>query len=653
MKTPLHVLIAEDSTSDAELILRELRQSGFAPEWVRVESEGAYVEGLHAGIDIVLSDYQMPQFSGPRALELLNASGLDIPFIIVSGTIGEDIAVEVMRLGASDYLIKDRLTRLGPAVSHAMDEARLRRERKVVEDSLRASQAMMATAQEIGHFGSWECELTGARELRWSDEMFRIAGYEPGAVAMNEGLFFGLVHPDDQEAIREAVAVAIRERGAYSIVHRLVRPGGEERIVHEMAHIFYDDEGMPLRMVGTAHDITERRKLELQALRSQRMESIGTLAAGIAHDLNNILAPIMMSVPLLRMEMTAEAREDVIATVEMSAERGAQIVKQVLTFGRGVEGVKCPLQIGKVIQEIVAIMHGTFPKDISVHSKTQPGLWPILGDATQMHQVLLNLCINARDAMPEGGKLCVSVRNLMVDGNYSSMVPGITAGPYVVLEVSDTGSGIPAEIMERIFDPFFTTKSIGQGTGLGLSSVLGIVKNHGGHVNVTSVPGKGTTFQIFLPAAIDTVVAPNHSGPPQCPPSGNGEVILVVDDEESVRGAVRTVLGAYGYRTLQAADGTEALAVFAQNSSSISLVLTDLMMPHMGGVTLMRALHAMKPSLPVIASTGLGKKANLAALREMKIETVLSKPYNADTLLRAVQEVLHPAAGGPQNTASV
>ena len=639
MITPLRVLIAEDSAADAALIVRELRRSGFAPEGGRVESEEEFVERLHSGIDIVLSDYQMPQFSGPRVLELLSESGLDIPFIIISGTIGEDIAVEVMRLGASDYLLKDRLVRLGPAVSHALDEARLRRELKQVDEELRASQAMMATAQQIGHFGSWECGLTGARELRWSDEMFRIAGYEPGAVAISQWFFFGLVHPDDQEPIREAVAVAIRDRTPYSMVHRLIRPNGEERIVQELAHIFYDDEGVPYNMIGTAHDITERRKLEQQILRSQRMESIGTLAAGIAHDLNNILAPIMMSVPLLRTDLTAEAREGIIATVETSAARGAQIVKQVLTFGRGLEGVKRPLQLGKVLQEIVGIMHGTFPKDIAVHSKVEPGLWPVVGDATQMHQVLLNLCINARDAMPDGGVLSVNVRNLMVDSSYTSMVQDITAGPHVILEVSDTGTGIPAEILERIFDPFFTTKSVGQGTGLGLSSVQGIVKNHDGHINVTSAPGKGTTFQIYLPAT-PAQDATATAAPPASPPNGHGELVLVVVDESAVASAVKTVLEPHGYRVMLASDGADALAVFAQHASSIALVLTDMMMPHMGGVALIRALRAMKPSIPVIASTGLGKKAHLAELKAMRIETVLNKPYNADTLLRAVQEVL-------------
>jgi CheY-like chemotaxis protein len=274
----------------------------------------------------------------------------------------------------------------------------------------------------------------------------------------------------------------------------------------------------------------------------------------------------------------------------------------------------------------------------------EPGLRPMVGDATQMHQILLNLCINARDAMPGGGKLRLSARNLVIDKSYASMMPSTTPGPHVLLEVSDNGSGIPPGIVERIFDPFFTTKAIGQGTGLGLSTVLGIVKNHWGHINVTSAPGRGTTFQIYLPASVAHGEIPNASGLDACPPDGHGETILVVDDEAAVRGAAQTVLEMHGYRVLLAAEGTEALAVFAKNSAAIAAVLTDLMMPHMDGVALVRALRKMKPGVPMIASTGLGEKARLAALKALGVETVLNKPYKADTLMRTIHDALHPTA---------
>jgi PAS domain S-box-containing protein len=456
------------------------------------------------------------------------------------------------------------------------------------------------------------------------------------------------VDPGALDGIRDELLTTDEWRG--EIRHKT--SNGKELIVNSRSTLVRDAAGEPKSVLSINTDITEHKKLEQQFLRSQRMESIGTLAGGIAHDLNNILSPIMMSVPMLRRKLTAKQREHIISTIEMSAERGAQIVKQVLTFGRGIEGERRPLQIGALITEIAKIIRGTFPKDITLESTIEPGLWPMVGDATQMHQILLNLCINARDAMPAGGKLRLSARNLVIDESYASMMPGTTPGPQVLLEVSDNGSGILPGIIDSIFDPFFTTKAIGQGTGLGLSTVLGIVKNHGGHINVTSTPGRGTTFQIYLPASVDHGEIPNASGLDACPPDGHGEIILIVDDEAAVRDAAQAVLEMHGYRVLLAAEGTEALAVFAKNSATIAAVLTDLMMPHMDGVALIRALRKMKPGVPMIASTGLGEKARLAALKALGVETVLNKPYKADALMRTIHHALHPKAA-PANAALV
>lgn len=391
--------------------------------------------------------------------------------------------------------------------------------------------------------------------------------------------------------------------------------------------------------VWTFHDITESKKLEQQFLRAQRMESIGTLASGLAHDLNNILTPIMMSVAVLRMRMSDEKRANLFDTIEMSAARGAQIVKQVLTFGRGLEGEKRPLQVEMLVREMEQMIRSTFPKDIAVETVVEPHLWLVLGDATQLHQVLLNLCVNARDAMPHGGRLRLSASNLDIDASYASMLPETTPGPYVLLEVSDTGSGIPPEILERIFDPFFTTKGVGKGTGLGLSTVHGIVKSHDGLLKVASEPGEGTTFQVYLPAAPDqkAVVDAASSLPP---PTGHGELVLVVDDEPMIAAAARTVLEANGYRVLTATDGAEALSVFSQNAHDVAIVLTDVMMPVMNGALFLRTLRKMSQDVPVIASTGLAEKSQIDELKAMHIETVLRKPYNAGTLLRAVHGVL-------------
>ncbi len=395
--------------------------------------------------------------------------------------------------------------------------------------------------------------------------------------------------------------------------------------------------------VWTFHDLTERRKLEAQFLRAQRMESIGTLASGVAHDLNNILTPIMMSVSVLRMKIPEPMRDSLFETIESSAERGAQIVKQVLTFGRGVEGERHPLQVGLLLQEMEQMIRSTFPKNIAVEAVNEPNLWPLLGDATQLHQVLLNLCVNARDAMPDGGRLRLSAANLDIDTSYASMLPEISPGPHVLLEVQDNGSGIPPEIVDRIFDPFFTTKGVGKGTGLGLSTVHGIVKGHGGLLKVTSAPGHGTTFQIYLPAVPDQeAVAGADTLTP--PPAGHGELVLVVDDEPAITNAARTVLEANGYRVLLAHDGAAALAEISLHMHDIAVMLTDVMMPVMDGALLVRTLRKMPVSIPVIGSTGLAEKAHLDELRALNTEAILRKPYNAGMLLRTLDGVLHPKA---------
>lgn len=395
--------------------------------------------------------------------------------------------------------------------------------------------------------------------------------------------------------------------------------------------------------VWTFHDITEKKKLEQQFLRAQRMESIGTLASGVAHDLNNILTPIMMSVAMLRMPMPDERRGKLCDTIETSAQRGAQIIKQVLTFGRGYEGEKQPLMVGTLIQEMEQMIRSTFPKNIRLETECAPDLRMVLGDATQMHQVLLNLCVNARDAMPDGGRLRLSAANLDIDVSFASMLPELTPGAYVLVKVSDSGCGMPQEVIERIFDPFFTTKGLGKGSGLGLSTVHGIVKSHGGMLKVESTQGEGTTFQIYLPADVQQEEKADAVAD-TAPPAGHGELVLVVDDEPVITNAARAVLEAHGYRVLVAKDGVEGIDTFSKNMNEVAVVLTDVMMPVMDGVLFVRTLRKLSPKVPVIASTGVAEAGHLDQLSALRVEHVLCKPYNASTLLHTIHGVLHPAA---------
>ncbi len=1045
----------------------------------------ALVKARQAPPDVVISDLLMPVMDGYTLLRHWKADAAlkKSPFIVYTATYTEAADEELaLNLGADAFILKpaepedflarlhevqNRVSAAGPAQPRSIvgDEKALLKiysqtlirkleektlqleeanralqqdiaERKLVESSLRASQASMEAAQSIAHFGSWELDLNGEDEphegaLRWSDEAFRIAGFQPGQVEVSRDLFFKLVHPEDRERVREAVTRAIRERTSYSVVHRLIRPDGEERFIHETAQLFCDEQaGRPLKMIGTAHDITEqrkveealqkseqeqrllaqqleiersrlvaaqsvakmgswetdivtlaviwseqthrifetdpatfkpthqdfldlvhpddrmevdaafarslhlreaqeihhrllmpngrikyvterwqvfhdehgkplralgttqditerklaeaeirrttdllwavadgmpdavfvkdlksryllfnqgaarlvgkdveevigqddttifgledaryvmdndrevmasgetrtaeevltaagttrtylatkapyrdghgniigiigisrditerkqaedkireqatlldkaqdailvrdlehrilywnrsaerlygwtaqevmgrpikellyqdpspflaatstvletgewvgeiqqfnrdgktltiegrwtlvrddqgrpksilaintditeRKKLEQQFLRAQRMESIGTLAGGIAHDLNNVLAPIMMSIELLRLQEKDPRRLDILATIEGSAKRGADMVRQVLSFARGVEGRQLEVQAKHLLREIEKIVNETFLKSIRVSCDIQPGLWTVTGDPTQLHQVLLNLCVNARDAMPHGGTLSLTASNVTLDEHYAVMNLGAKPGPHVVIHVEDNGSGMPPEVVERIFEPFFTTKELGKGTGLGLSTTLAIVKSHGGFVRVESEPGVGTKFSVFLPARTeagsqDAVITESEL------PRGNDELVLVIDDESAVRQITRQTLEIFGYRVLLAADGAEAAGIYAAHRDEVAVVLTDMMMPVMDGPAIIQVLLRINPKVRIISASGISTDSMVSKAINAGVKHFIPKPYSAETLLKTLHQALHEPA---------
>ncbi len=417
-----------------------------------------------------------------------------------------------------------------------------------------------------------------------------------------------------------------------------------EVIVNSRWTLGCDDETrQPKSVLLINSDITETKKLESQFLRAQRLESIGTLASGIAHDLNNILSPILMATGILRGSVSAADRQ-MVDIIEGSAERGAGIVKQVLTFARGVEGERVLLQPKHLLTEMVKVMNQTFPKNIHITTHFAQELWTVQGDATQLHQVLLNLCVNARDAMsPEGGKLKVSCENVDVDPQLASMNAGATVGPHVCFSVADTGSGMTPEVMEKIFNPFFTTKEQGKGTGLGLATVIGIVKGHKGFLALQSEVGIGTTFKFHLPAnrEIRDEVQPEES---IADLTGNGELVLVVDDEAPIREVIVGTLEAHNYRCYTAEDGTDALAMYFERRGAIHLVITDLHMGEMDGIGLTRAVRKLTPEAKVIISSGHVNNENQTILAGLGVKHFLEKPYTAEKLLRCVKECLAPVA---------
>lgn len=474
------------------------------------------------------------------------------------------------------------------------------------------------------------------RVLYWNRGAERLYGW---TAAEAVGASIRDLHLKDMTAHVEEAREILAKEGKWAGHARHLTKDGNRVDVETRLTLVHDDQGHPKSVLVINTDVTEQRRLEAQFLRAQRMESIGTLAGGIAHDINNILSPILLSVRMLQMRFEDEASQRLLTVLQNSAERGGVMVKQVLEFARGVEGERIVLQLKHLIKEITKTLSETLPKSIEVECFVPAGIWPITGDPTQIHQVLMNLCVNARDAMPQGGVLSVKAENISIDESYARMILDAMPGQFVLITVRDTGTGIPPEIISRVFEPFFTTKEQGKGTGLGLSTVLGIVKSHGGFVNVYSEAGRGTQFRAYFPAAESSLTTQAREERPDVP-LGHGELVLVVDDESAIREITRSTLEAFGYTALTASDGTEAVALYAQHKAAIAVVLTDMMMPYLDGTATIRALQKINPSVKVIASSGLADVGKADEAAALGVKTFLSKPYTAETLLKALTETL-------------
>lgn len=471
----------------------------------------------------------------------------------------------------------------------------------------------------------------GSNAFVYASPAFKSIWQKPlQALYHDASVWTAAIHPQDRDRVVQAVNNAGPQK--YDVEFRIVRPDGTVRWIHEHGYRINDEHGLPLHLVGTATDTTERKSMEQQMLRAQRIESIGTLAGGIAHDLNNALAPILMGLNLLRGLNPEEVQ--LIDTMEASGLRGANMVKQLLTFARGVPGDKTVLQSRELFAEIERFVLHTFPKNIRFEVACSEPFEPILGDATQLHQVLLNLCLNARDAMPSGGALSLTAQSMVMDAQEASGTVGAMPGRYVMWRVSDSGGGMPRELLEHIFDPFFTTKTPGKGTGLGLSTVLGIVRSHKGFIQVDSTEGVGTVFRVYLPVADTTEQA--AIGPATMPPSaqldGHGQLILVVDDEQDVRAMASAVLQSMNFRVVTAIDGVEALALLSSKAADVGLVITDLHMPRMDGLALVKQLKDFNPTLPVLVCSGQLDPQHTRAFSAHGVTHFLHKPFTQKEL---------------------
>lgn len=474
--------------------------------------------------------------------------------------------------------------------------------------------------------------ITGA-----NDAFLQMVGYNRDEMAAGHLDWRAMSPPEFADADRRCAAQLAADGVCTPYEKEYIRKDGS-RVPIVLGLAAFEDN--PDEGVCFVLDLTEKKKLERQFLRAQRMESIGTLAGGIAHDLNNVLTPILMSLDMLRERVTSEGDLGLLDVLETSAKRGASLVKQVLSFARGVDGQSIVVNPVQVMEDLLAVTQDTFPKNIDVSFTPAADLWAVTGDPTQIYQVFVNLCVNARDAMPEGGRLVLSMENIVLDDTYAAMNADARPGPHVVIKISDSGVGIPAEVRDRIFEPFFTTKEIGKGTGLGLSTTVAIVKSHGGFIHLYSEVGNGTTFKVFLPADPGAAVAADPTTLPARLPRGDGELVLVVDDEEPIRKIAKETLENFGYRVLLAANGAEAVAIYAQHRERIAVVLTDMAMPVMDGPTCIIALMAIDPDVRVIGSSGLAANQEVARAVGAGVQHFVPKPYTAEAMLQTLAFVL-------------
>ncbi|MFB2968675.1 response regulator [Aerosakkonema sp. BLCC-F183] len=598
--------------------------------------------------DIVLLDAVMPMMDGFTLCKLIRTQNIcqtqslcnPPPVLMITALEDRESVDRAFEAGANDYITKPiHWAVLRQRVRRLLEACRAEIDRERSEQKIHEQAALLDIATDAILVQNLDNQI-----LFWNKGAERLYGWT-SAEAIGKNVNELLYKQIKSEL--ESERPIFDEAGSWQGELLQITKYGKEIIVESRWTLVQSEQKQPKSILTVNTDITEKKQLEAQFLRAQRMESIGTLASGIAHDLNNALAPILMSVQLLETKCHDEHSQRLLKILEANTKRSADLVKQVLSFARGLQGDRTNLQVAHLISEIAKIVKQIFPKFIEIYTDVPSSeIWTVCGDATQLQQVLMNLCVNARDAMPKGGILNVVAENIFIDENYARMNIEAKVGKYVVITVSDTGTGIPREILDRIFEPFFTTKEHGKGTGLGLSTAVGIVKGHGGFINVYSEVGKGTKFNVYLPAA-STDESKFSQEIYRELPRGNGELVLVVDDEDAIREITKTSLESYNYQAIGASNGVEAIALYAERKTNISVVLVDMMMPLMDGPTTIRTLQKINPNVKIIAISGLTSNSQMTELNRQSVPTFLPKPFTSEELLKSLRSVI--AADGKKN----
>jgi signal transduction histidine kinase len=637
----LRVLIVEDIEDDAVLVLRELARGAYEVTHLRVDTGEALREALRTREwDLVISDFSLPTFTAMEVLEILAVSAPDLPCIVVSGTIEEEGAIDAMKSGAGDFIAKDRLARLLPAVSRELRKAAERRQRQTAEVALGEAQARMRFALEAAGVGTWESDIASGKTT-WSDVLERLHGRRAGGFGGTFEAFIEAIHPEDQTRVREQIAQSLRDHTEFRLEYRVAWPDGSIHWIASVGRTFYDE---PVRAAGIGMDITMQKNLETQFRQAQRMESIGNLAGGIAHDFNNLLTAILGYSNFVLEELPAHQegapnrmRSD-LEQVRNAGERAAALTSQLLAFSRKQIIQPTILNINTIVGNLEPMLRRLIGEDVDLAARPLSGLWSAQADAGQLEQVIMNMVVNARDAMPTGGKITIETSNVDLDEAYAARHMPVASGSYVMLAVSDTGMGMSPDVQARIFEPFFTTKPKDRGTGLGLATVYGIVKQNNGYIWVYSEPNRGTTFKVYLPAVKDpaqSMTPKVHSGP-----RGGDETILLVEDDERVRLLARTMLARSGYTVIEASEGEEALRIAARHSGPIHLLLTDVILPGMNGRLLAEQLSEQYPRVKVLYMSGYTDEAIVHHGVLAPGVAFLQKPFTPAAFARAVREVL-------------
>jgi two-component system cell cycle sensor histidine kinase/response regulator CckA len=627
MTTPLRVLILEDRPADARLMVHELRRAGFEIDWKRVDTETDYVANLDPALDVILADGVVPGFDASHALNLLQERELQVPLIVVTGSLSEERAVELMRLGAADYLLKDRLTRLGQAVSQTLLKKQLASAKYKAEADRQQFFVLALDLLCVVGFDGYFKDFNPAWQtiLGWSVDELRARPY------------VDFLHPDDREAtVAQTRVLVSSQQTKVSFENRWRCKDGSHRSLLWNAAAVHSER----LIYASARDVTDQKRLEEQFRQSQKMEAVGRLAGGIAHDFNNLLTVILGYAEIAGASLAeADPVSKMLLEIRKAGERAELLTRRLLAFSRKQILQPDILDLNALLADTRSLLGRLIGEDVDISLKLASDLWRVRADKGQLEQVVMNLAINARDAMPMGGKLSIETANVILNEKQAGIYPDAPAREHVVLTVSDTGCGMDAATQARVFEPFFTTKGPDKGTGLGLATVYGIVRQSGGQIEVQSKLGQGATFRIFLPREPVDGLAENSSTA-QHQVTGGSETVLIAEDEEAVRVLTRLALQREGYTVLEARNGHDALEIAQHHAGAIHLLLTDLVMPKMSGRFLAEQLARLRPNVKVLYVSGYMDDAIIRHGLMMASTAFLQKPFSPDALAQKVREVL-------------